>query len=139
MTDLTVSSAQIGVVFPDNAEIYDFIAAEALTAGQPVYMLTAAGTVGVADANAANKQQFRGIALSTVGAGQAVSVLKRGHIYGFTLAGDYDSMAYLSDTAGKLADAAGTLTVIVGRVVGLPDNSNTKILYVVADWLREWS
>lgn len=139
MADITVTAAKVGVVYPDNAEIYDFIAAEALTAGQAVYMLTGAGTVGVADANVANKQQIRGIALNAVGAGQAVSVLKRGQVYGFTLAGDYDSLAYLSDTAGALADAAGTMTVNAGRVVGLPDNSNTKVLYVDADWLREWA
>ncbi len=139
MADITVTAAKVGVVYPDNAEVYDYLAAEAITAGQAVYMLTAAGTVGVADANVANKQQIRGIALNAAGAGQAVSVLKRGQVYGFTLAGDYDSLAYLSDTAGKLADAAGTLTVHAGRVVGLPDNSTTKVLYVNADWLREWA
>ena len=40
------------------------------TAGQAVYVLTT-GKCGVADANAAGKQQFRGIALNGAAAGQS--------------------------------------------------------------------
>ena len=140
MADVTVTAAQVGSVFPDKAEIVDFVAAEAITAGQAVYQVAASGRVGVADANAAGKQQFRGIALSSVGAGQGLSVLKKGHVYGFGLAGmSYDDPAFLSDTAGALADAAGTLSVNAGRVVALPDANATKVLYVDADWLRTWA
>lgn len=133
MADITVTAAKVGVLFPDKAEIFDMIAAEAITAGQPVYQ-TSAGKAGVADANASGKEQVRGIALNAAGAGQAVSVLKRGHVGGFTLAGAYDSIAYLSDTVGRLADAAGTMNVPVGRVVGLTDAAITKALYVDARW-----
>jgi hypothetical protein len=140
MADIALTAAQVQPIFPDQAEIYSFIAAEAITQGEAVYMLTAAGTVGVADANVANKQQFRGIALEGVAAGQVVSVLKRGHVAGFTVSGSsYDDILYLSDTAGNLADAAGTMTVNCGRVVGLSDKGNTKVVYIDADWLREWS
>lgn len=133
MSDITVTAAKVGVTFPDKAEIFDFVAAETITAGQAVYV-TSAGKVGVADANASGKQQCRGIALNGGGAGQAISVIKRGHVSGFTLAGAYDSLAYLSDTAGALADAAGTMSVPVGRVVPLSDASLTKVLYVDARW-----
>jgi methyl coenzyme M reductase beta subunit len=105
-----------------------------------VYVLTT-GKVGVADANASGKQQFRGIALAAAAAGQAVSVLKRGHVYGFTVSGlNADALVYLSDTAGALGDAAGTMTVNCGRVMCLPDGATlTKVLYIEADWLRAWS
>jgi len=139
MADIVVTAAQVAVVNPHDAEIYDFIATEAITAGQAVYQLTT-GKVGVADANAAGKQQFRGIALKSVGAGQAVSVLKKGMVAGFTLTSlNRDAVLYLSDTAGALADAAGTMTVNCGRVFSLSDADLSKVLYVSADWLRTWA
>lgn len=139
MADIALTAAQIAVVFPRWAEIHDFVAAEAITKGQALYQLST-GKVGVADANAAGKQQFRGIALNKAGAGQAVSVLKKGHVAGFTVSGlNADAQAFLSDTAGALADAAGTLSVAAGRVVSLPDSDQTKVLYIDADWLRQWA
>lgn len=138
MSNITLTAAQIAPIYPQNAEIYDYIAAETITKGQAVYF-TSAGKVGVADANDSGKQQFRGIALNSAGAGQAVSVLHRGHMYGFTVSGlDADAYAYLSDTAGALADAAGTMTVRCGRIVALPDNAGTKALYVDVKWVDSW-
>lgn len=139
MADITVTAAQVAAVFPDKAEIVDMIAAETITAGQAVFLDTN-GKAQLADANAAGEQQFRGIALTGGGAGQGISVLKRGHVYGFTVSGmAYDAIAYLSDTAGALGTTAGTMTVNAGRVVPLSDASLTKVLYIDADWLRTWS
>ncbi len=139
MADITVTAAQVGAIFPDKAEITDMIAVETITAGQAVYQDTN-GKAGVADANAAGKQQFSGIALNAAGAGQAVSVLVRGHVAGFTVSGmNGDALAYLSDTAGALADANGTMNVQCGRVTCLTDGNLTKVLYICADWLRAWS
>ena len=132
MADIAVTAAQVAAVFPHSAEIYSFIATEAITAGQPVYFLST-GKAGVADANASGKQQVRGIALNGAAAGQAVDVLKRGHVAGFTL-GTYNTLAYLSDTAGSLADAAGTVSAPVGRIVALSDSNLTKALYVDLSW-----
>jgi len=139
MADITVTAAQVAVVYPEQAEIVQMIAAAAITAGQAVYTVASTGKAGIADANDSGKEQFRGIALNAAAAGGGVSVLKKGHVYGFTLSGNYDSAAYLSNTAGALADAAGTMTVNCGRVVGLPEANATKVLYVEADWLRAWS
>lgn len=139
MADITVTPAQVAALFPDKAEIVDMIAAEAITAGLAVYQDTN-GKAGIADANASGKQQFRGIALNGAGAGQAVSVLVRGHVAGFTVSGmNGDALAYLSDTAGALGTANGTMTVNCGRVACLTDSSLTKVLYICADWLRTWS
>ena len=139
MADLTIGTNGVSVVHADKAEIVDIIAVEAITAGQPVY-ITSAGKAGVADANAAGKQQFRGIALKDTAAGKACPVLKHGFVSGFALSGvAYNGIVYLSDTAGSLADAAGTMTVNCGRVVGLTDSDITKVLFVEADWLRAWA
>lgn len=139
MAAITVTAAHVGPIYPENAEIYDVIAAEAVTAGAAGYQVAASGKFGIADANAAGKEQFRGIFLMKKGANQAVSILKRGHVGGFDVSGmDYDDPVYLSDTAGALDTAPGTLEVVVGRVVALPDANRTKVIYIDADWLRTW-
>lgn len=136
MGDIVVTAAQVAVVRADIAEILNGIAAEALTKGLALYQTTS-GTVGIADANAASKQQFRGVALEAVSAGDPVSYLKKGFLAGYTL-GTYDDEVYLSDTAGAFSTTAGTLLVKCGRVAGLTDKSKTEVLYIEADWLHEW-
>lgn len=139
MAVISVTAAQVAPIYPDLAEIYDVIPAAAVTAGQAAYQANT-GKFGVADANAAGLQQFRGIFLSTKGANQAVSLLKRGHVGGFDVSAmAYDAPIYLSDTAGALDTAAGTLAVQVGRVVAMPDDPKTKVVYIDADWLRTWA
>lgn len=130
MADLTVTAAQVAPVFPDKALIFSAICAETITAGAPLFVNTS-GKVELADANAAGEQQARYLALEGGGSGQAISVLKEGHVYGFTLTSQaYDAPIFVSDTVGKLADAAGTLSVPVGIVTALTDGSTlTKVLY----------
>lgn len=141
MADIALDANEVRIVFDQNAEVYDFVSAVALEAGEVVY-LTSAGLVNKADANDAAADQPVGIALQKCSAGEAVSVLKRGHLYGFTLSGlnpgDY---AFLSDNPGNLADTASvTLTVPVGRVMVLSDKPNyTKVLYVNFTWHEEWA
>ena len=143
MPDLTLTAAHVQMIYPDRAEAYDAIAAETLTGGAACYQ-TSAGKQALADANAAGKEQVRGIMIprvtSGVGANQAFTLLKRGHVAGFDLSGlAYDALVYLSDTAGKLSDtASATKTVRVGRVVALPDSALTKALYIDADWSQNF-
>ena len=139
MTDIVVTAAYVGLVDPLKSDVRSYIAAEAITKGQAVYIL-AAGTVGVADANAGGKQQFRGIALNGGGIGQAIDVVHEGDVYGFTLSGvNADVHVYLSDTAGALGDAAGTMTVRAGQVECLSDKDATKILRVFTQWWADWA
>lgn len=139
MADLTVTAAQVAPVFPDDARIRSYIAAVAITAGQAVYR-TSAGKADLADANGSGTLQFRGIALESVAAGQPVSVIEDGEVYGFTLSGvAYDGKVYVSNTAGALADAAGGSTIVAGRCNNLTDGSLTKVLYVRAQYLVDWS
>lgn len=139
MTDIALTAAQIAPVDPDEAQIFDFIAAATITAGQAVY-ITSAGKVNLADANGSGTLQFRGIALRGGAAGQAIPVLKRGRVYGFTVSAvAYDAALFLSDTAGALGDSAGSTSINAGRVVPLSDSNLTKVVYIEADWLRTWS
>jgi hypothetical protein len=138
--EIALTAAQVAPVFPDKAEIFDGVALSTITQGQPLYIDPTTGRFAPADANGSGLQQFRGIALNAAGAGQAVSVLKRGHAYGYTLTSmSYDDPVYLSDTVGRLSTAVGTLTVNCGRVVALSDSNATKVIYIDADWLRAWA
>lgn len=134
MTAIAVTTAKVaGNIF---TQTRSYKAAVAITAGEAVYKL-ADGTVGLADANDAGKQQFRGIALETRGAGEAILVAIFGPVEGFTFTQDVDSLIYLSDAVGALADAAGTLTVPVGRVEMRDDG--TKFLWIDVNWLAQWT
>lgn len=133
MADLTVTKAQVSPVFPGLAEIYDYIAAVAITAGQAVYV-NSSGKVDLVSGSAVGTAKIRGIALNDAGIGQAVSVLKKGAIYGFTISGlAYDATVYVSNTTGALADAAGTNSCVAGKVMPLTDKDITKVLYIT-DW-----
>ena len=138
MGAIAVTAALVGLVDPMKADVRAYIATETITKGQAVYILTT-GKVGVADANASGKQQFRGIALNGGGAGQAIDVCHEGELYGFTLSGDAESFAYLSDSVGELADTNGTMTVPVGRVECLTDKDLTKVLRVFTSWDADWA
>lgn len=134
MTAIVVTAAKVAGNTDTKTRSYK--AAETITAGQAVYKL-AAGTVGVADANASGKQRFRGIALDDASTGEACLVAYFGAVEGFTLAGNVDTLVYLSDAVGELADSAGTMTVPVGRVDMRDDG--TKFLFTDVNWLAQWA
>lgn len=133
MADLTVTAAQVSVIDPENSVILSGVLAATVTAGQTVYQDTS-GTWGVGDGSAAGTTKNAGIALEGGGAGQGISILKSGLVAGFTISQAYGAIVYLSDTAGALADAAGTVSKVMGYVVGLSDSSYTKALYIDAVW-----
>lgn len=131
MGDIAVTAAKVAAVFPEKAEIYSGIAGATITPGQAVYIIVASGKLGLADENAdAEHSACIGIALNGGGAGQAIDVLRKGHVYGFTVSGlAYALPVSLSNTAGALLDD-GTATGLVGRVEALADADLTKVLYV---------
>ena len=129
MADLALTAASIAVVHPGHAETYDFITAAAITKGQIVY-IDANGKADLADGSAAGTAAFRGIALKGVAAGDPVSVLVKGACHGFTITQAYDADLYVSDTAGAIGDAAGTVTNLIGRIMPLSNSDITKVVYV---------
>lgn len=128
MADIDFTAAQVGRVDPENDWVESGILAATVTAGQVLY-LTASGTWDLADASATGTAQCRAVALRGGGAGQAVEILRHGKVYGFTLTGvAYDARLYLSDTAGDMADANGTVNVVVARVAAMTDADKTKVV-----------
>lgn len=133
---LNVTVNRVAPVYPQEAEIYDFVAGTAVAPGDAVRIDTTSGKLILAEGTGAATSKFRGLALGSAGAGQGISVLKRGHAYGFDLTGvDYGAPIYLDNAAGDIGTAAGSVSVVVGMVVGLPDDSRTKVIYVDANWL----
>ncbi len=130
MAAITRTKENISQVHTHLGKVHGGIAATAIEAGQPVYV-DSNGKYALADANGSGTDKFRGIALETVGAGQPLGVLVEGFLEGFTLAGAYDSAAYVSDSVGELADAAGTTSLVVGKVMPFwKANGASKVLYV---------
>ena len=129
MADLTLTSAQVAQVFPMESLIRTYKEAVDVVAGNCVYV-DANNKVNKADGNGvAPANRFRGITLETVKAGQDVDVISEGEIAGFDLSAlAYDAPVYVSDTVGVLGDAAGTTSLLVGRVHGMNDGAKTKVL-----------
>lgn len=142
MADLSVTAASVEAVFPDSAStvIRNFTSLNGISAGQSFFVDPTTGKADLCDANNAGHEQFAGIALRTVAAGETFRGLVRGEVYGFDLSGiNYWGLVYQSDTAGALNDtASGTKTVQVGRVVSLNDSGKSKVLFVSADMTRNW-
>ena len=132
---VTCTPAQIAVVFPQKAQVFDMIAAVALTAGDIVYMTTA-GKADLADGDSAATTVQTGVALNSCGAGAAVSVLKSGHCAGWALSGlAYGAPVYFSATAGDAYDTTVGAGKVLGIVVALPEAGGpVKCLYVDQVW-----
>ena len=102
----------------------------AIAAGQSVRKDATTGRWALADASAAGTADAYGMAVKTVPAGMGVTAIRRGVIEGFDLDDrDYGEQIFLSDTAGGIADAAGTASRVIGSVTpvhthllgGVPD------------------
>lgn len=108
------------------------VAFEAILAGAPVFIDPTTAKFKNALGTTAPNARAYGIALRSVGAGESLTALIIGVLDGFTLdAQAYDLPIFLSDTSGRLGDAAGTVSVVVGRVIPAWSQS----LGVVADKL----
>lgn len=140
MSDITVTAAQVSPLDPLKANISTYIANAALTKGDAIY-LTTAGKADKCDADASGKYQYRGIALQTVGAGDPVDVIDDGLVAGFDVTAlNADALVYVSNNAGKLATAAGTTSIVAGRVVCLTDKPTlTKVLRTFVRLEADWS
>jgi hypothetical protein len=117
MADLSITAAS--VIAGSGAKILHGTAGAAVTAGQVLYLDSAAGTYKLADTDSATTaaRSPAGLALHASGTGQPIAVLTAGPVtIGATVAvGD---VYYLSGTAGGLAPfadvAAGDYPCIIG-------------------------
>jgi hypothetical protein len=118
MADIAlVTAARIRLVQEPWVRQRTLVAAAAIVAGAPVY-IDANGKFDNADGSAAGTAGVWGIALKSTAAGQACTAVRDGSLDGYDLAAlAFWAPVFLSDTVGRLADGAGTVSVTVGRVV----------------------
>lgn len=123
MALITVVDADVAPV--DVIEQFTAPADVAVARGEYV-RITTTGNWILSDASAAGDiGGTRGIALNAAAIGEAVTAVLKGVVsLGVAFADqDIDDPIYLSDTAGTLADAAGTVSTVIGYVI--PGNANT--------------
>lgn len=91
---------------------------EAVTAGQLVKINTTTGKFTKANGTTSGEARVWGIATKTVAAGMPVTAVRKGVVTGYNIdALAYDAPVYLSDTDGMPDTAAGTVSVVIGRVI----------------------
>lgn len=123
MTAVAVTSANVRALTSHGAVVVPGTAGATVTIGYLVYQ-AADGDWEHADANAAGLEGVLGVAVEsydgedTVAAGNALSVCMQGPVSGFTSLTP-GAIYYLSDTVGRLDDAAGTFDRLIGRGVEL--------------------
>lgn len=135
MTDLSFTATEVTPVVVWKQ--FSGPASEALSAGQYVRLNTSTGKVEKGNATTAAEARRGGIALTTAeNAGQAVTVMEEGILdVGAALnALAYDQSVYLSDTDAVLADASGTITKKVGKVVPAWGATTADKLLLVDPW-----
>jgi hypothetical protein len=121
MADIAVASAgRIRIV--ESIVQATLVAAETIVAGAPVRIDTS-GKFTNSNGTSTTEARTYGIATRSVAAGEALTAVKVGVLDGFTFSQAYDAIIYVSDTDGRLADAAGTTSKIAGRV--LPGTATT--------------
>lgn len=129
MADLAVTPTRLRPMEVIEARLIPMIADEVITKGQPVYR-KATGRAGLADASAVGTAKPVGVATTSVQPGTAFDALHYGMMAGYGLDGiDPGTTVYLSDTAGFVADAAGTIDVPIGTVHTLTDVTFTKVVF----------
>ena len=108
------------------------IAAEAIVAGQAVRIETSTGKFTGSNGTTSGEARIYGLAKESVAAGFPVTAIRKGVVDGWDISGsNYDATLYLSDTDGLLGTTAGTVSVVVGRVIA----ANSQPLGTAADKL----
>ena len=118
MTALSVTSSKVAAV--KVIEQMTGPAGEAITAGQVVRLDTTTGKFMKAAADTEAHARAIGISIQNASAsGMTITVVTQGWIdLGDAVTGlAHDALVYLSDTAGTMADVAGTTEMHVGRVI----------------------
>ena len=127
MADIALVAAKIAPVYtdPGNCEIYQVIVGETVTAGLPLCWHTTTHML-IADGNVNALDEPMAIALEGGLAGQLVRVLRRGSVYGYTVAAvNVGAKITLTDDVGVMESAGAGEQC--GVVVALPDG--TRVIY----------
>lgn len=136
MTDLTVNAGAVALAKGSDVGLVKFTgpAAETITAGQYCRFDATTGQITPGNASSAGEAALGGIALNGGSAGVTVTIVHQGLV---DLGKDvlttlnFGASVFLSDTDGKLADGAGTVSKVVGVVVPAWGNTTAdRLLYV---------
>ena len=127
MATLTIVAADVGVHYSEQVETICLPALVALTAGQYCRLDPTTGKLDLGNATTAAEIGDGYIVSKSVAAGETATAVRRGLIdLGAALAAlNFGANVFLSDTDGVLADTAGTVSKIVGRVVAVYGNGAT--------------
>ncbi len=118
MADITVNVANAGRVQADNDTTLARTGNVAFTGLQAVFSDATTGKLILSDASVAGTAKFEGVAIYPSAADAPVTLLKEGALDGLDVSGmSYGDEIFLSDNPGLLADAAGVVSVIVGKVI----------------------
>lgn len=133
MADIALDTADRVEVVESRRQL-SCIALEAIEAGAPCRIDPTTGKARNGNGTDMTEGPVYGIALRSVAAGEAVTLLAEGILDGFDFTDqDFNEEIFLSDTDGRLADAAGTKAILIGRIV--PGNAN--LLGATADKLLD--
>lgn len=134
MANLTIAAADVAPIRHSPIDGPSFPTLEACNAGQYVRLDASTGKWALGNATTTTEVgKGGGIAIRTVPAGGSLTVIRRGLVdVGSALASlNYGALVYLSDTDGTLADAAGTVSTVVGYVhPGFAESPASKLLMV---------
>lgn len=130
MADIAVATAgKIHIVGAPNQQL-TLKSGEAIVAGAPVRINTS-GLFVNGNGTDATESAVYGIATASVASGFAVTAVRKGILDGFTFSQAYNAPIYVSDTDARLGDAAGTVSIKVGRVIpGTASDTPDKLLFV---------
>lgn len=118
MADLTLETAnKINVGTSGPNQQFTGIAAATITAGSPVCFDGTNDTLWPSDANDAAKDAVAGVATHNAKAGEPLTCMRVGYMSGWSNLPVPGKQVFVSDTAGALADAAGTASLPVGIVI----------------------
>ncbi len=134
MTALTIAAADVRVVKRADEHQHTAPAGEAFNAGQYIRWNPSTGKFELGKATTTAEVGDGHIAEKTAAIGDPVTGLKGPCLLdvGDALSGlNYGDSVYLSDTDGTLADAAGTVSTVVGKVVPGWAGSAKKLLRLV--------
>ena len=135
MSDLSVTASQ--VLAGSDAEYYDGIAGETVTAGQTIYLSTSDNLLYKADADSLSKADVKGVALHGASASQPLRVQTKGTVtIGAAASIAVGTVFWLSQAAGGISpfvdlDAGG----MYGTYLGVGNSSNGIVLGIHASGL----
>lgn len=115
VTSITNNNVSLDVV--ESIEQMTLPAGEAIPAGSPVRIDVTTGKFVKAAGDTAPHARVYGITVRKVLLGEAVTAIAKGVIGGFDFSSQaYDADIYVADDS-SLADAAGTVSKVVGKVI----------------------